>query len=209
MRITTTLLLWLVGNIAHAQIIVTAVVTGAYDGDTLYVDADIWPNQIWRGSVRVRGVDSPEIRGQCEQEKQWAIQARDYVRELLTDETVYLAQIENDKYGGRVLAAVDVRNADETGFDNLADLLIENNYGRAYDGGERQAWCGDGLMPPAPPSPKEETRDPDHPLELYDDNDNGRISCAEARAHGIAPVYSNHPAYPYMTDPDGDGVVCE
>ena len=25
-------------------------------------------------------------------------------------------------------------------------------------------------------------------LELYDDNGNGSITCAEARAHGIAPV---------------------
>ena len=46
-------------------------------------------------------------------------------------------------------------------------------------------------------------------LAMYDDNGNGRITCAEARAHGIAPVYSDHPAYPYMNDGDGDGVVCE
>lgn len=43
----------------------------------------------------------------------------------------------------------------------------------------------------------------------WDDNGNGRISCAEARAHGIAPVRRGHPAYPYMRDGDGDGVVCE
>ena len=46
-------------------------------------------------------------------------------------------------------------------------------------------------------------------LARYDDNGNGRISCAEARAHEIAPVRSGHPAYEYMRDPDGDGVVCE
>ena len=46
-------------------------------------------------------------------------------------------------------------------------------------------------------------------LALYDDNGDGKISCAEARAHGIAPVHSDHPAYPYMNDADGDGVVCE
>ena len=50
---------------------------------------------------------------------------------------------------------------------------------------------------------------PEDPLRLYDDNRNGRISCAEARGHGIAPVDRGHPAYPYMTDGDGDGVVCE
>ena len=46
-------------------------------------------------------------------------------------------------------------------------------------------------------------------LALWDDNGNGRITCAEARAHGIAPVHRGHPAYQYMRDADGDGVVCE
>ena len=46
-------------------------------------------------------------------------------------------------------------------------------------------------------------------LTLYDDNGNGRITCAEARAHGIAPVRRGHPAYEFMRDADGDGVVCE
>ena len=46
-------------------------------------------------------------------------------------------------------------------------------------------------------------------LDLYDDNGNGRITCAEAKAHGIAPVHRDHPAYEYMRDGDGDGVVCE
>ena len=30
-----------------------------------------------------------------------------------------------------------------------------------------------------------------------------------ARAHGVAPVRRGHPAYEYMNDRDGDGVVCE
>ncbi len=46
-------------------------------------------------------------------------------------------------------------------------------------------------------------------LEMYDDNGNGRITCAEARNHGIAPVRRGHPAYEYMNDADNDGVVCE
>lgn len=46
-------------------------------------------------------------------------------------------------------------------------------------------------------------------LALYDDNANGRITCAKARRHGIAPVPRSHPAYRYMRDGDGDGVVCE
>ena len=46
-------------------------------------------------------------------------------------------------------------------------------------------------------------------LALYDDNGNGRITCKEARRHGIAPVPRGHPAYEFMRDGDNDGVVCE
>ena len=46
-------------------------------------------------------------------------------------------------------------------------------------------------------------------MHLYDGNGNGRITCAEARAHGIAPVPRGHPAYQYMNDRDNDGIVCE
>ena len=46
-------------------------------------------------------------------------------------------------------------------------------------------------------------------LELWDDNGNGRTTCAEARKHGIAPVKRGHPAYKHMRDGDGDGWVCE
>jgi uncharacterized protein YraI len=48
-----------------------------------------------------------------------------------------------------------------------------------------------------------------NPLGCYDDNNNGRITCAEARRHGIAPVPRGHPAYQYMRDGDNDGEVCE
>lgn len=49
----------------------------------------------------------------------------------------------------------------------------------------------------------------DHPLALWDDNGNRRITCKEARNHGIAPVHRDHPAYRFMNDGDEDGVVCE
>ena len=193
---------------------VLALVTDAYDGDTLSVEATIWPDLVWTGNVRVRGVDTPEIRGECDIENRWAIASRNFVLNLLLDETIVLADVENDKYGGRVLAAIYLVDG-----RSLSDVLIEGNYGRAYEGDERGDWCdGTLVMPSDVPIVVNETGDvedddpyddPNHPLTLYDDNRNGRISCAEARAHGIAPVYRDHPAYPYMTDADGDGVVCE
>ena len=58
-------------------------------------------------------------------------------------------------------------------------------------------------------TPAPEDEEGSSALELYDDNGNGRITCAEARNHGIAPVRRGHPAYEYMNDADDDGVVCE
>ena len=59
---------------------------------------------------------------------------------------------------------------------------------------------------PAVAAPSAETSEA---IAEWDDDRNGRVSCAEARAHGIAPVRRDHPAYPFMRDADGDGVVCE
>ena len=59
------------------------------------------------------------------------------------------------------------------------------------------------------PSPTSQPSSGVDALALWDDNGDGRITCAEARNHGIAPVRRGHPAYPYMNDRDGDGVVCE
>ena len=51
--------------------------------------------------------------------------------------------------------------------------------------------------------------DPNHPLAKWDDNGNGRITCKEARRHGITPVRRNHPAYQYMRDGNNDGIICK
>ena len=37
----------------------------------------------------------------------------------------------------------------------------------------------------------------------WDTNGNGRITCREARTHGIASVRRGDPAYPFMRDGDG------
>ena len=58
-----------------------ARVLSVYDGDTVKVEAAMWPGLTWRGNVRVEGVDTPEIRGKCEGEKRKAVAARDFVRE--------------------------------------------------------------------------------------------------------------------------------
>ncbi len=62
---------------------------------------------------------------------------------------------------------------------------------------------------PASVGDRSEESGDSHALARYDSNGNGRITCDEARYHGIAPVPRGHPAYRYMRDGDRDGVVCE
>ena len=70
--------------------------------------------------------------------------------------------------------------------------------------------CGTTAVPVTRPANRSAVKEGEvDALALWDDNGNGRITCAEARKHGIAPVPRGHPAYRYMRDGDGDGVVCE
>ena len=115
--------------------------TSVYDGDTIKVEAAIWPGVTWAGSVRVLGVDTPELRAKCPEEKTAAIAAREFVKQV-TGDHVLLRGIKLGKFAGRVLANVQLVMVDgiETGQD-LAELLIERGHARPYDGGARQGWC--------------------------------------------------------------------
>lgn len=70
--------------------------------------------------------------------------------------------------------------------------------------------CDLGAAPSAPSNADAESASSGtDALDRWDDNGNGRITCKEARRHGIAPVKRGHPAYKHMRDGDGDGIVCE
>ena len=52
-----------------------AEVVRVVDGDTIEVNAHYWPGHTWRGKVRLRGIDTPELRGKCEIETLMALDA--------------------------------------------------------------------------------------------------------------------------------------
>ncbi|MFL0802593.1 MAG: thermonuclease family protein [Agarilytica sp.] len=112
-------------------------VVSVYDADTFTVDIYDWPDIVGKKiSIRVNGVDAPEIKGECASEKSAAREARDYVRDLLDkSKSITLLNIKRGKYF-RLIADVYAEN------DSLADLLIRKGYARPYDGGKRKGWCG-------------------------------------------------------------------
>jgi endonuclease YncB( thermonuclease family) len=112
-------------------------VTGVYDGDTFYINMPGLPPELSRIGVRVRGIDTPEMRGKCESEKRNALAAKAFTTRVIVaaGRQVTLTNLKWDKYGGRVDADVFV------GGQKLADMMITRGYARPYIGGKRAGWC--------------------------------------------------------------------
>ena len=86
------------------------------DGDTIEVRARIWLDLDLTTRVRLAGIDAPELAGACPEERRLAGLARKRLAALLGRGPVRLADIQRDKYGGRVVAEVllaDGRRASE------------------------------------------------------------------------------------------------
>ena len=103
-----------------------------YDGDTITI-ASVLPNTtepIYRFSIRLNGIDTPEIRGKTQEEKELAIQVRDALAEKIYGKMVELRNVGNEKYG-RVLAEIYLDG------ENINQWLVDENFAVAYDGGKK------------------------------------------------------------------------
>ncbi|MBM3598041.1 MAG: nuclease [Alphaproteobacteria bacterium] len=105
------------------------------DGDTLLVRAHIWLGHEVTTLVRLLGIDAPELRGRCAEESAAAERARAFVARVVGRSDVTLTDLRFDKYGGRVLARVEVRGQD------LARALLAEGLARPYRGKMRAGWC--------------------------------------------------------------------
>lgn len=124
---------------AWSESVTVSQIVRVYDGDTITVDVAEWPSIVGDDiGVRIRGVDTPELRGKCEEEKAAARLARDFTKKMVMNaKVVVLSGIERGKYF-RIVADV---YADDV---SVSSVLIEHGFGRAYDGGKRAGWCDGG-----------------------------------------------------------------
>ena len=109
-----------------------------YDGDTITVNIPKVHTFFGKEmSIRVRGVDTPEIRTKDDCEKAKAYEAKEFVNNLLIKaKKINLENIDKDKYF-RIVA--DIK------FDgkNIAQNLIDSGLAYPYDGGTKKDidWC--------------------------------------------------------------------
>ena len=111
-------------------------VISVYDGDTFRVDIDSLPPIVGKNiPIRLNGVDTPEIRGKCQYEKDLALKARDFVRNKLANaKEIKLTKLQRGKYF-RVVADVMVDGV------SLEQELLENKLAYKYTGGKKSSWC--------------------------------------------------------------------
>ena len=103
-----------------------------YDGDTITIVGHVKYNpDLFRFSVRLNGIDCPEMKGKNDNEKIVAKFAKQYIQDIIYDKIVTLEDVALDKYG-RVLAKVMFGHRD------IAKELLEKNMAVAYDGGTKE-----------------------------------------------------------------------
>ncbi|MDB9865115.1 thermonuclease family protein [Candidatus Thioglobus sp.] len=119
----------------YATVIVSKVIS-VYDGDTFRVDIDSLPPIVGKNiPIRLNGVDTPEIQGKCQYEKDLALKARDFVRNKLGNAIeIKLTKLQRGKYF-RVVADVMVDGV------SLETELLENKLAYKYTGGKKSSWC--------------------------------------------------------------------
>ena len=116
-----------------------------YDGDTITI-ASIIPNLnsnniVYRLSIRLKGIDSPEIKGHTQNERTAAITSRDALHKLIFGKIIELRNNSNEKYG-RILADVylPISNGSSNSSGTLLHInkwMIDNNYAILYNGGTK------------------------------------------------------------------------
>ena len=109
-----------------------AEVIRVIDGDTIDVRVELWPGLQAIYAVRVRGIDTPEVRGaKCEAEQLWGEEAKAQVEKLYdVGSMIRVDSVERDPFFGRVVA--DVRRWRSDRWLYLADELVERGLAEAW-----------------------------------------------------------------------------
>ncbi|TBF89122.1 thermonuclease family protein [Rhizobium leguminosarum] len=98
------------------------------DGDTIVVQGE---------HIRLEGINAPELKGKCREEKVRALRARSRLAQLLTDAKIDIERDGFDRYR-RTLALVAVEG------EAVGDVLMREGLARKWVqqyGGQAEPWC--------------------------------------------------------------------
>ncbi len=128
------------GSVAAAPVfgrgIYPAEVLRIADGDTFEARVQVWPGIAITTKVRLREIDTPELKARCTQERVKAEAARARLAVILAEGGVELSRVGLDKFGGRIDAAASTRSTPD-----VSAAILQAGLGRSYAGGRREGWC--------------------------------------------------------------------
>jgi len=131
---------WWVSDISKQAVPVSSLditpiqINRIHDGDTFTITVKEWPPIIGDHiSVRVVGIDTPEMTSKDPQVKLLAVAAQKTLANVLSAPKISLTNLRRDKYF-RIEATVLVNQV------NVADTMIANKVAKKYNGGTRPQW---------------------------------------------------------------------
>ena len=104
-------------------------VVKVYDGDTITVASFIYGKR-YRFSVRLNGIDSPELKGGSAEQKHQATISREALSDLIMNKIVTLKNVTTEKYG-RILADVFLGDLD------VCKWMLDAGHACVYHGGTK------------------------------------------------------------------------
>ncbi len=135
MRVILTVILCLSVSLAHADYgPYRAELIRVIDGDTIVVDVQIWPDLRYRATVRLAGVNAPELRRGDECERAAARRAKAFVEAFLASGDIVIDDVTPGRLG-RMIAAV------KSGARDLGQALLDAGLARPFTRGGWRPWC--------------------------------------------------------------------
>lgn len=106
------------------------------DGDTFQIEWPGLPKELSIISIRIKGIDTPEIHTRCDLEKQRGLHAKQELINLIQNNQVSIYNCEWDKFGGRWDCDVKTDKGD------VASNFINNGLAIPYHGEKKvYNWC--------------------------------------------------------------------
>jgi len=112
-------------------------VTSVYDGDTFRATINACPQLIGECiGIRIKGIDTPEMKGKCQAEKDLARMAKQYTVAMLRG--AKMVELRNMKRREYFRIVADVYGDRKY----IGQSLVLNGLAARYDGGEKtKDWC--------------------------------------------------------------------
>jgi len=119
-------------TVAYVPRVTQGIVIKVYDGDTITIAAKIpGDDTAYRFSVRLNGIDCPEIKGKTDDEKEVAQLGKKMMSDLVMGEIVHLEGVKLEKFG-RLLATVKYQGHD------LNQWMLDQHLAQPYGGGTKK-----------------------------------------------------------------------